>query len=98
MKNSKKTAIALISGVLLILFFNLKSISAQGHKKDQGSFAGDGLVLIEEKIDKIMDMISQKGSLDKANKEVTVKLDKILSNQEKILSELEIVKVRATKR
>ena len=37
-------------------------------------------------------------NLDNSHKEISKKLDRILSNQEKILSELEIVKVRASRR
>lgn len=96
MDSRKKIAVILMAGILIALAFNLNVIFAQVYKKDQGAARGDDLVLIEEKIDKIMDMISEKSNSDKLNKEISIKLDKILSNQEKILRELEIVKVRAS--
>lgn len=37
-------------------------------------------------------------NIDSANKEIARKLDQLLSNQEKIFSELSIIKVRASKR
>ncbi|TBR19607.1 hypothetical protein EPO66_00655 [bacterium] len=96
MDNRKKIAIVSMAIVLTVLFFNLNVILAQVYKKDQGSARGDDLVLIEEKMDKIMEMITEKSNPDKVNKEISIKLDKILSNQEKILKELEVVKVRAS--
>ena len=48
------------------------------------------------KIETAMNKLST--SLDNTNKEILKKLDQVLSNQEKIINELEIVKVRASRR
>lgn len=51
----------------------------------------EGFTQIEAKIDKLS------LSLDKTDKEILKKLDQVLSNQEKIFKELEIIKIRASR-
>ena len=54
---------------------------------------------IEAKTDKLSADVDRLSiTLDNTNKGILKKLDQVLSNQEKIINELEIVKVRASRR
>ncbi len=100
MINGKKAAVVLIAGILMVLTFRLNMISAQGYKKGSDFVERDDLALMEEKIDKILGILSGKTGQEqeKTNKEILARLSQILSNQEKILSELDVVKIRATRK
>jgi len=88
--------IFLILAISGLVFFGLRfSLQAQRYTKEEPApypydYTED-LGRIEAKVDKLST------SLDNTNKEILKKLDQVLSNQTKIISELEIVKVRASR-
>jgi hypothetical protein len=98
MIDGKKTAMILMVGLFMVLVFRLNMISAQGYKKGSDFVERDELALVEEKIDKIINILSEKGAQEKSDKEILNKLNQVLSNQEKILAELDVVKIRATRK
>lgn len=94
----KKTIVIMLIAVFAVLVFKLTITSAQRSDRDSDYARKEELALIEEKIDKVLDMLPEKGSQTHANRDISAKLDQIISNQQKILSELEVVKVRASKK
>lgn len=72
----------------------LKStFSAQKYSGEDGDFSG-----LSERFSRLetkLEALSK--NIDSANKEIAQKLGQVLSNQEKILKELAIVKIRASK-
>lgn len=94
----KKMIVVIIIAVFAVLAFRLTSTLAQRHDRDSGYVNKEDFALIEEKIDKILSILPEKGSQELVNRNISDKLDQIISNQQKILSELEVVKVRASKK
>lgn len=85
----------LISVVTVFFFFCLKTvIGAQVYQKE----AIDPADFFEEfsKLQIKLDALSNNS--ERIHREILRKLDQVLSNQEKIFSELAIIKVRASKR
>ncbi len=94
----KKIVIIFFIVLFMVLAFRLTLILAQKYEREGEFVDKDYLLVIEEKIDKVLSLIQEKGNREKFNQEINAKLDRLLTNQEKILNELEVVKVRATKR
>lgn len=81
--------------IALLFFLGLKlSLKAQRTSEEEGEYSDFSKELnrIETKIDRLS------LTLEKSQKEVLEKLARVLSGQEKILNELEVVKVRASRR
>ena len=84
---NKKICIALL--VVLAVFAGIK-VSLSQAQREPAQYGDDkALARIDSKLEELSNMA-------KENKEISRKLDLVLSNQEKILSEMEIVKVRAS--
>lgn len=87
--------IIFISALIIFLCLGLKfALSAQRYSGEDAHLPdfSDRFTRIETKLD----MLSKNTGAE--NKEMARKLDQALSNQEKIFSELAIIKVRASKR
>lgn len=83
--------------VAIVIFLSLSLPFSQSAQK----YAQEEMALSDfserfSKIEAKLDVISK--NIDATNKEIARKLDHVLSNQEKIFSELSIIKVRASKR
>lgn len=89
----KKFMFILAISILLCLGLGLP-LRAQKHPNEEMTLFdfSEKFTQLEAKVEKLS------ASLDKTNKEILKKLDQALSNQEKIINELEIVKVRASRR
>ena len=85
----KNKSILIISAALFFImgayFF------VQMPKAQTASFESADSEILAAKIDKLF------ADIDKTNKEISKKLDQVLSNQANIMKELEIVKIRATR-
>ncbi|MFA6217420.1 MAG: hypothetical protein WDL87_07190 [Candidatus Omnitrophota bacterium] len=84
----KKIAVG-IGIIALVCFCVHATLRAQRPVEPAG---GDELAKMEAKLDQVLANTSE------ADKKILVQLAVVVSNQEKILKELEIVKVRATRR
>lgn len=91
---SKRIALMSLMAVVLGLFFSWEL------KAQRSPEPGEILIGLSERFKQMEDKMDRFGSsLDKSgSREVLMKLDQVLSNQQKILSELEIVKVRASQK
>lgn len=89
----KKLILILLITILFSLGLKL-ALSAQGSSNKEMDYTdfSERFTHIETKLD----MLSK--NTETANKELARKLDQVLSNQEKILKELVIVKIRASKK
>ena len=84
----KKVSLVLI---LSLLFAGARLLPLRA-QKDQGEInQAQRLVNIESRLAQLLE-------ISRAQRELDKKLDRILANQDKILAELAIVKVRASKR
>lgn len=84
--------ISIITGFFCFSF--VLGLKAQKNPDEDSGISG-----VLEKLSQIEINVGQLStSLDKTNKGILKKLDQVLSNQEKIINELEIVKVRASRR
>lgn len=83
---SRKIILALVFALSLVFnFFNFRSaLSAQNYSDKESA--------LEAKLDALSN------NLRSSDREILRKLDQVLSSQEKIFRELEIIKVRASKR
>ena len=92
----KKTAIIIF--IVAAIFF---SFTLLGRAQKDSEFEADVADLVNQftaevlKLDAKIDKVS--ASEDSTDKEILKKLDQVLSNQEKIIKELEIVKLRASR-
>lgn len=89
----KKIGVILV--IVIFLSLSLKfALSAQKYGGEDGDFSGlsERFTRIEIKLEALSK------NIDSANKEMARKLGQVLDNQEKIFSELAIIKVRASKR
>ncbi len=81
------------AGLFIVLLFvagiQINSIRAQ--KETEEFYDDKTLINIEKKLDEL-------SMASKENKEILRKLDQVLSNQERILAELDVVKIRATRK
>ena len=94
---SKKLFI-LIAGVIFFSFAGQLAGSAQKYSV-QAEMNFSDFTERFNRIETKLDLLSKNSDAgNSANKEIARKLELILSNQEKILNELAIVKVRASKR
>lgn len=95
---AKKIIIVLFAASAMVFVFRLSSTLAQ--RNDRGSEYAQkyDFTLLEEKIDKILNMLPERGRQEQVNREISAKLDQVLANQQRILSELDVVKVRATRK
>lgn len=87
--------IILILGISGMVFF-----ISFGQAQSAQKYAQEEMTLTDfsgrfTKIETKLEALSK--NIDSANKEMAQKLDRVLSNQEKILKELAIVKIRASK-
>jgi hypothetical protein len=89
----KKTMVIIV--IVIFLFLSLKfALSApkySGEDVNPPDFS-ERFRRLETKLETLSK------NIDSANKELARKLDQVLNNQEKIFSELAIIKVRASKR
>ena len=92
---SKKISIILLMIISLTLAFQLTKIFGQRYAQEE-EFVD--LVVIEEKIDRVLSLLQERDQRERFEREISAKLDKVLTNQERIFRELEIVKIRATRR
>lgn len=82
----------MLIGVGIILFFaGVVYLYAQKANEPPPEFNNPEFVALADKFDALA------ASIQKANAETLKKLDQVLSNQENILKELAIVKVRASR-
>ncbi|OGX31976.1 MAG: hypothetical protein A3G37_00520 [Omnitrophica WOR_2 bacterium RIFCSPLOWO2_12_FULL_46_30] len=81
-----------IGGMVFFISFGLAQ-SAQKYSQEETGFPdfSERFTRIETKLEALSK------NIDSANKEMARKLDQVLSNQEKILKELAIVKIRASR-
>lgn len=92
----KKAGVILATVIFLSLSLKF-ALSGQKYSGEEANLSGfsERFNRIETKLDALSKNTEAGNS---ANKEIARKLELILSNQEKILNELAIVKVRASKR
>jgi hypothetical protein len=88
MKKTKK----LIYTSIVLFFCGVFYLYAQKPQENQPDLANPEYFALERKFDLLA------SDVRKTNTELLKKLDRILSNQQKILDELAIVKVRASRR
>lgn len=86
----RKIGSFLIAGVVLF-FLTGAYFFTQMSKAQTASFESADSEVLAARIDKLW------ADFDRSNKDISKKLDQVLSNQASILQELEIVKIRATR-
>lgn len=89
-----KKGIIILGVILAILFISQLYLRAQNYTETPPGLANfiEGFAKIEKKVEEL----SQK--LNNHEKTVLQKLDEILANQQKILKELDVVKIRASRK
>lgn len=85
----KNTIIVILA--VVVLSFGIAMTVAESEEQPEGSYLD--LSRLGEKVDLLLKLIKEKD-----NTQISNKLDQVLSNQNKIISELEIIKVRASHR
>ena len=89
--NKKMALVLLLLLTGFIMMFRLSSAQV----------AGGSTIVSQASIDQIfqkLDIISRQLSINSEKDALIVKLDKILANQQQIIQELDVIKVRATRR
>jgi hypothetical protein len=81
--------ISILIAITLIFFGLVNSTVGQRTYQEEQISIEENLGILEEKIDKILSLLEEIESLKK--------LDLILRNQDKIMEELKIIKVRASR-
>ena len=86
-----------IAFVLLLVLIGLIPV----FRLSSAQNAGGSTIISQASIDQIfqkLDIISKQLSIDSEKDVIIAKLDKILANQEQIKQELDVVKIRATRK
>lgn len=86
----KNTIIVVLAAVILSFGIAMKSAESEEEQPEAGY---SDLERLEEKIDLLLKLMKEKDSA-----QISGKLDQVLSNQNKIINELGIIKVRASHR
>ena len=82
----------LIAGSIIFVFAGSLCLFAQRQNVPLADYSNPEFSALAQKVDAIA------ASIQKLNAEISGKLDQILGNQDKILKELDVVRIRASRR